>query len=70
MSLSREKSRLTNSAGRLPKLPPIAAPTSSNGTSFESSYLRTYRRSEQMQGLLADILYVYVFEKKKKKILK
>jgi len=56
MSLSRERTRLSNSAGKLPRLPPIAAPTSSGGTSFDTSHLRTYRRSEQMQGLLADIL--------------
>lgn len=58
MSVSREKTRLTNSASRLPRLPPIGSPNTPSSSKLDNSRLRTYRRSEQMEGLLADILYV------------
>ncbi|RMX38335.1 hypothetical protein pdam_00005508 [Pocillopora damicornis] len=56
MSMRNEQSHRSSSEGKLPRLPPIAAPTSPSSR-FDKSHLRTHRRSENMQGLLTNKLY-------------
>ncbi|XP_020624937.1 dynein heavy chain 12, axonemal-like [Orbicella faveolata] len=63
MSIRNEQTRLTSSAGKLPRLPPITAPTSPS-SKFDKSYLRTHRRSEHMQELLTSKLYDKAFQAK------
>lgn len=57
MSMRNEQSHRSSSEGKLPRLPPIAAPTSPSSR-FDKSHLRTHRRSENMQGLLTNKLWV------------